>query len=443
MAAPATEIGLPWALPFVGLLLSIAVVPLLAERVWHHRLGAIAAAWMLLLLLPWALVFGVPSALALAWHAVLNEYLPFVALIFALFTIGGGIVVQGGPWGTPAGNTLLLGIGTLAASIMGTTGASMVLIHPLLRANAHRIRKVHLAVFFILLVSNVGGALTPLGDPPLFLGFLRGVPFFWPTANLFLPMIVVAGALLAAFYLVDRHMAASDAAPPPVRLRLRIRGFSNLMLLFAVVGVVLGQGLWQPGRIAVLGEPVGIERLVGTALLVALGLVSLAVTPKASRQANMFDWAPFDEVAKLFAAIFVTIGPLIAILKQGEAGPLGWLLRLTADADGNPMPMAYFWLTGLLSAFLDNAPTYVVFYELASGDSAIMTGPLAPVLLAVSCGSVFMGALTYIGNAPNFMVRAIASRRGVRMPSFFGFMAWSLTLMLPPLLLVTVLFFRE
>ena len=439
-AEPGEPIGLLWGLPFAGLLLSIALGPLLAERLWHKRMGLIAGGWGLALLLPWMVAFGPAAAAGLAWHAVLLEYLPFVALIFALFTVGGGIVVQGGPWGTPAGNTVLLAIGTLLASLMGTTGAAMVLIHPLLRANAHRTRKVHLVVFFILLVANVGGSLTPLGDPPLFLGFLRGVPFLWPGLNLIAPMAVVAGLLLLAFWLLDRHLAGTEPAAPEGR-PLRLRGWPNIGLLGLVVLVVLMQGLWQPGSVPLLGQAIGLERLVGMVLLGLIGLVSLRLTPLSSHEANMFSWAPFAEVAKLFAAIFVTMAPMIGILHQGAAGPLGGLLALTTGADGQPLPAAYFWLTGGLSAFLDNAPTYVVFFELAGGDPARLTGELSRVLLAISAGSVFMGALTYIGNAPNFMVRAIAARRGVHMPGFIGFMGWSLVLMLPPLGLVTLLFF--
>ena len=440
-AATAEEpLGLLWALPFAGLLLSIALGPMLAERVWHHHMGLIAGGWAAALLLPWALVFGPAQAAGLAWHAVLLEYLPFVTLIFGLFTVGGGIVVLGGPWGTPAGNTLLLAIGTALASLMGTTGAAMVLIHPLLRANAHRTRKVHLAVFFIVLVANVGGSLSPLGDPPLFLGFLKGVPFFWPTTHLFAPMLVMAGALLATFYVLDRRLAAGDP-PPAERQTLRIKGMANIALLGAIVAVVLLGGIWRPGKVVLLGQAVGIPSLVGMAAMLAIGALSLRLTPHSSHAANMFSWAPFEEVAKLFAAIFVCMAPVVAMLHQGAEGPFGWLVAVVDGPDGRPHPAIYFWVTGALSAFLDNAPTYVVFFELAGGDVGKLTGEMAQTLLAISCGAVFMGAMTYIGNAPNFMVRAIASRRGVHMPSFLGFMAWSLVLMLPPLLLVTWLFF--
>ena len=435
-----TALSLAWGIPFAGLLLSIALGPLLAERAWHHHMGKIALGWALALLLPWAARFGAGEAAGLVAQAALEESLPFLALIFALFSVGGGIVVQGGPWGTPGGNTLLLALGTLLASVMGTTGAAMVLVHPLLRANAHRARKVHLAVFFILLVGNVGGALSPLGDPPLFLGFLRGVPFFWPTLHLLAPMALLAGLLLAAFWLLDRHLAAGDGASAPERQPLRLLGWKNVALLAGVVATVLMQGVWRPGELHLGPLHIGAERLAGMLLLAGLGAASLRITPHSWHRQNMFSWAPFAEVAKLFAAIFVTMAPVVAMLHAGEQGALSAVVGL-ANRGGEPVPVAYFWLTGLLSAFLDNAPTYLVFFELAGGDPAVMTGARAETLLAISAGAVFFGALTYIGNAPNFMVRSIASHRGVRMPGFLGFMGWSAALLLPGLVVLTLVFF--
>ncbi len=435
------NLSLLWGLPFAGLLLSIALGPLLMERVWHHHMGKIAAGWGLALLLPWAVGFGVGEAAGLVAHAALAEYLPFLALIFALFTVGGGIVVQGGPWGTPAGNTLLLAVGTLLASVMGTTGAAMVLIHPLLRANAHREKKVHLAVFFILLVGNVGGSLSPLGDPPLFLGFLRGVPFFWPTVHMLAPMALLAGLLLAVFYGLDRWLAGRQQAVAPAAQPLRVQGWGNVALLGGVVAVVLLQGVWQPGELALLGQHIGAERLVGMLALVGIGTVSLRITSNHAHRQNMFSWAPFAEVAKLFAAIFCTMAPVVAMLHAGDQGALAAVVKLANADGGQPVPAAYFWLTGLLSAFLDNAPTYLVFFELAGGDPAVMVGERAQTLLAISSGAVFFGALTYIGNAPNFMVRSIASHRGVHMPGFLGYLGWAAVLMLPGLVLVTWVFF--
>ncbi|MCW3475017.1 sodium:proton antiporter [Limobrevibacterium gyesilva] len=435
-AAPGPE----WGVPFAGVLLSIALMPVLAPHFWHRRMGAVAAGWTLALVLPLAVMQGVGVAGAAVWHAILLEYLPFVTLLLALFTVGGGILLEGGPWGTPRGNTLLLALGTMLAGVMGTTGVSMVLIHPLLRANSHRRRRVHIVVFFILLCANVGGATTPLGDPPLYIGFLHGVPFFWPLRNLTAPMLVVAVPLLAAFWLLDRHLAARDPQPARVQ-RIRVRGRPNVALIGVVVATVLAQGMWHPGTAQILGQAIELERLGGMAVFVAVAAVSLLVTPAAVREGNLFTWAPMAEVAKLFAAIFITIGPVLAMLAAGREGPLAPLLALMTDAGGRPIPLAYFWLAGTLSAFLDNAPTYLVFFQLAGNDPALLTGELSGTLRAIAAGAVFFGALTYIGNAPNLMVRTIAAHRSVRMPGFFGYMAWSCAIMLPVFVLLTLIFF--
>jgi Na+/H+ antiporter NhaD/arsenite permease-like protein len=317
---------------------------------------------------------------------------------------------------------------------------AMVLIHPLLRANAHRRRRVHLVVFFIVLAANAGGATTPLGDPPLYLGFLLGVPFGWPLLNLTLPLLVVALPLLGAFWLLDRWLARSESPAPPPQ-PLRIRGRRNIALVALVVATVLVQGVWEPGEVSLLGQPMAIERLVAMAVFAAVVAVSLGFTPTALRRANLWGWAPMKEVAVLFAAIFLTVGPVMAMLAAAGNGPLAPLLALTSDATGRPAPIAYFWLAGTLSGFLDNAPTYLVFFRLAGGDTAALTGAMAPVLRALSCGAVFFGALTYIGNAPNMMVRAIAEQRGIPMPGFFAFVAYSAGLLVLPFILLTVLFF--
>jgi Na+/H+ antiporter NhaD/arsenite permease-like protein len=436
MAAP----GLIWGAPFAGVLLCIALMPMIAPRLWHRRMGAAALAWIAALLVPTGLEQGFPRAAAVAWHAILLEYLPFCTLLLALFTVGGGILLRGGPWGAPAGNTLLLAAGTLLAGVLGTTGAAMVLIHPLLRANADRDRKAHLVVFFILLVGNAGGALSPLGDPPLFVGFLRGVPFFWPLLNLHAPLLVVAGLLLAAFYVVDRRLSATDPAAPS-RESLSVRGWGNVALLGVVTGSVLLTGAWHPGKVAILGASIGAEQLVGMGLMLAACAASLRTTPPQVRRENLFGWAPMLEIGKLFAAIFITIQPVLQMLHEGASGPLAGVLSLAADPAGHPRPLAYFWLTGVASGFLDNAPTYLAFYELAGGDAQQMTGPLNRTLTALASGAVFFGGLTYIGNAPNLMVRSIASRRGVQMPGFFGYILWSSALLLPVFAVVSALFF--
>ncbi len=437
----ATAPGLLWGLPFAAVLLAIAFGPMLAPRFWHRRMGLIATVVSLALLLPLAALRGPEVAWHGVWHATLAEYLPFISLLLALFTVGGGILVAGGRIGTPAGNTALLALGTVLAGVMGTTGVAMVLIHPLLRGNAHRTRKVHLVVFFIVLVANVGGATTPLGDPPLYLGFLNGVPFFWPLRNLTIPLLVVALPLLGGFWLLDRSLARGEPKPPPPR-PLRVRGRRNAVLVVLVVATVLLQGVWHPGEVVLLGQPIGLERLLGMAVFAAITLASVVITPHALRRRNLFSWEPMREVAVLFAAIFVTIGPVLEMLDAGQAGPLAPLLALTSDAAGQPLPFAYFWLAGLLSGFLDNAPTYLVFFNLAGGDPAALTGQLAPVLRALSSGAVFFGALTYVGNAPNMMVRTIAAQRGVRMPGFFAYILYASALLMPLFGLLTLLHTR-
>jgi Na+/H+ antiporter NhaD/arsenite permease-like protein len=433
-----------WGLPFAGLLLSIALMPLLAGPIWHHHYGKIAAGWALLLVLPFALVFGLGVAASEVWHILLQEYIPFIALLLALYVTGGGVLVKGTLIGTPATNTALLALGTVTASVMGTTGASMLLIRPVLRANAFRQRKTHTFVFFIFLVSNIGGSLTPLGDPPLYLGFLKGVSFFWTTTHLFSEFLVCAVLLLAAYYVLDSWAWAREKPTPPAiekRESFSIEGYANLWLIGAVVLMVLAQGYWHPGDVALFGEKIGLERLVGVAVFIGIAAISMWVTPRQLRDDNGFAWGAIAEVAKLFAAIFVTMAPVLAILRAGTAGAAAPLVALTSGAGGEPIPWVYFWLSGALSSFLDNAPTYLVFFNLAGGDPAHLMAEGALTLAAISCGAVFMGANSYIGNAPNFMVKAIVEEQGVRMPSFFGYCAWALVVLIPLFVLVTFIFF--
>ena len=433
--------GLTWGIPFLGMILSLGLFPVVAPRLWHRRMPIVAAIWIMALLLPQSVALGPAAALESAWDAVLLDYLPFVTLLGAMFTVGGGILVKGGPWGRPGGNTALLALGTVLAGVVGPIAASMVLIHPLLRANAHRRRRVHLVAFFIILVSNLGGVVTPLGNPPLYIGLLLGVPYGWPLLHLAAPLLLAALPLLAGFWLFDRHAARGDPAPGPVQ-RLRLRGRVNLLLLAVVIAGVLAQSYWQPGPLALFGARIGIERLAGIVAFAAVMALSAAVTPLAVHEANRFTWEPIREVAVLFAAIFITITPVLAMLHAGQAGPLAAVLRLTADSAGNPEPLAFFWLAGILSAFLDNAPTYLVFFQIAGDDPAALTGPLSHTLAALSAGASMFGALTYIGNAPNMLVRSVAAHRGVRMPGFFGYMVIACALLLPLFGLLTLLFFH-
>ncbi len=332
---------------------------------------------------------------------------------------------------------------------MGTTGAAMLMIRPVIRANDNRQHKTHVIIFFIFLVANAGGALTPLGAPPLFLGFLRGVDFFWTTTRLLAPTLVVCGVVLLAFYATDyfyyhRVGEVSELSFDPTPDRpIRIEGSVNFILLGAIMGAVLLSAVWKPGiSWTIVGSEIRLENVVRDILIIAVVVISLKTTPTSAREGNHFTWGPIMEVAKLFVGIFLTIIPVIAMLRAGETGALGPIVALVTGDDGKPINVAYFWLCGALSSFLDNAPTYLVFFNMAGGDPKVLMGTFATTLMAISAGSVYMGAMTYIGNAPNFMVKAIAEHRDIKMPSFFGYMAWSCAILLPALLLVTVIFFR-
>ncbi|MBP7064965.1 MAG: sodium:proton antiporter [Ferrovibrio sp.] len=440
-----SQLGLVWGLPFAGILFSIALFPLLAPAFWHHHYGKIAAFWALSFLLPFTLLHGAGTAAHAVLEVALHEYIPFVILLLALFTIAGGVRITGNLHGSPGLNTALLAAGTILASWMGTTGAAMLLIRPLLRANDDRKHNVHVVVFFIILVANVGGALTPLGDPPLFLGFLLGVRFFWTAEAMLLPMLLLSLILLALFYALDVYLYKKEGTVKPDRTPdspIGIEGGVNVLLLGGVVAMVLMSGTWKPEQsLSVFGVSVALPNLARDLGLLALAGLSLKLTRAESRQANGFDWEPIREVAKLFAGIFLTIVPVIAILRAGEAGALKAVIQLASNPDGTPNNAMYFWLTGILSAFLDNAPTYLVFFNMAGGDAQALMGPMANTLLAISAGAVFFGAVSYIGNAPNFMVKAIAEQAGIRMPSFFGYLAWSVPLLLLPFLLITWLWF--
>jgi Na+/H+ antiporter NhaD/arsenite permease-like protein len=437
-----------WGLPFVGMLLSIALMPLLAAHFWHAHYGKVALFWALAFLVPFAAVFGAGVTFAELVHAALLEYVPFIILLFALFTISGGLLVVGNLHGSPGTNTALLATGTVLASVIGTTGASMLLIRPLLRANDDRRYNVHTVVFFIFLVSNIGGSLTPLGDPPLFLGFLQGVDFFWTTQHLAPDTTLLVALLLTLFFALDvffyRREGARRPDPTPDTPNLGMIGLANVPLLIGVIAAILMSGLWKPGiGFDVFGTRVEVQNLARDLIILCLAGASIAVTPRDIRERNGFDWEPIREVAKLFAGIFTTIIPVIAILRLGSAGAAAPLVALVNDAAGQPIDRMYFWMTGLLSGVLDNAPTYLVFFNLAGGDAHALMANAASTLAAISAGSVFMGALTYVGNAPNFMVLSIAKNRGVRMPSFFGYMLCSVAILIPCFALLTLVFFRH
>ncbi len=433
-------------IPFVGILLSIALFPLVAPRFWHHHFGKISAFWGLSLAVPFLLMYGGEAMLEII-HIYLADYVPFIILLWALYTVAGGILVSGSFAGSPLVNTGMLLFGTVIASWVGTTGAAMLLIRPFLRANAWRKKRTYQVVFFIFLVCNVGGSLTPLGDPPLFLGFLHGVPFFW-TMKLFKPMLLVSLLLLALFFGIDTYFHRKEEGTPPESdgSKLKVEGLHNLVFLGGIVASVLMSGLLHIGEVLILGVHRPVADLLRDGILILMGVLSLRTTRPSIRERNEFTWFPIQEVAYLFAGIFVTMIPVLDILKAGTEGHLAFIIRAVKE------PLHYFWVTGILSSFLDNAPTYLVFLNTALGNFSPGVAERDAIhalianneiyLEAIAAGAVFMGANSYIGNAPNFMVRSIAEETGVEMPSFFGYiLKYSATILIPAFLVVTAVFF--
>jgi Na+/H+ antiporter NhaD/arsenite permease-like protein len=440
-ALPGGELSLWWVIPFAGMLLSLALLPLFALHFWENHYGKVAVGWSTLVIVSLILMFGLPIASTEIAGTFFHHYLPFVIMIGSLYTISGGIRIQVESHATPLVNTSILAIGTLLAGWIGTTGAAMLLIRPLLHINRERLFRVHHMIFFIFLVANIGGALTPLGDPPLFIGFLNGVSFFWTLEHLTFEMVVISVPLLLLFYGVDSFFVRKEGLTfHRSKPKVSIQGKLNGLLFLGVIGFVLLSGLWKPNLpLEINGFSIEIQNVVRDLGLVILGCVSFFLTPKAIHKANHFSWEPLNEVAKLFFGIFMTVIPVLAILDAGLNGALAPLVALVSQ-DGVHHNGMYFWLSGGLSSVLDNAPTYLVFFHMAGGDASQLMTTFAKTLEAISLGSVFMGAMTYIGNAPNFMVKAIAEQQKVPMPSFFGYILWSGGILLP--LFVILAWFR-
>jgi Na+/H+ antiporter NhaD/arsenite permease-like protein len=433
-----------WVIPFAGMLLSIAFFPLIAPQIWHHNFGKISFFWGAVFIVPFLAINGFSITLYELVHVSLLEYIPFIILLLALFTISGGVRLTGSLVGKPMTNLALILVGTFFASWMGTTGAAMLLIRPIIRANAKRQHKVHTIVFFIFLVANIGGSLTPLGDPPLFLGFLKGVSFFWTTSAMLKPMLFMIVSLSIIYFIIDSYFFNQEKAieDDGENHKLGLEGSFNLLLLCGVIVSVLLSGFWNPHiSFMVYHVEVELQNLTRDLLLLSLTVFSWKMTSQTIREANEYTWFPIIEVAKLFAGIFVTIIPAIAILKAGTRGALSSVIESVSN-DGEPVNYMYFWLTGILSSFLDNAPTYLVFFNTAGGDPVTLMTTHYNTLLAISAGAVFMGANTYIGNAPNFMVKSIAESSGIEMPSFFGYLVkYSLPILIPLYFMVMYIFF--
>ncbi len=446
------NLSMLWAIPFLMILLSIALFPLIAPHFWHGNYGKVSLVIGVGFFIAFTYAFGSDISFFYLVETYLGEFIPFIVLLLALFTVAGGIQIKGELAGSPALNTLIIFIGTVLASWMGTTGAAMLLIRPIIKANEWRRNRIHIIVFFIFLVANIGGSLTPLGDPPLFLGFLKGVSFFWTTKHMILPMLFASAILLTLFFFIDTYYYRQEKNIPEKsdeKIKIKLEGKINLILLLGVIGAVVFSGIWHsnienPADVAVnfMGTAVLTKgTLAQIIILLIITVLSLKLTPKENRKANDFTWEPILEVAKLFATIFITMIMPIAMLKAGADGPLGVIISKVIH-NGEPVNSAFFWATGSLSSFLDNAPTYVVFFNTAGGNAAHLMHDAATTLLAISAGAVFMGANTYIGNAPNFMVKSIAEEAGIPMPSFFGYIIkYSLPILIPTFILVTLVFF--
>ncbi len=439
------KMSILWLIPFICLLISIAVIPLISGTWWHHNFPKVS------------LLLGAPMVVLMFWLLQMKtihtfvEYCSFIVLVGSLFVISGGIMIRGSFKSTPVVNSTFLLIGALIASLIGTAGASMVLIRPMLRLNKERKIKLHIFVFFIFLVSNIGGSLTPLGDPPLFLGFLQGVPFLWPLQHMLKGWAFMIGVLLGLFFLIDTLMLKREGGPKKLKgnEKFQIAGGINFLFLAGVLLTVIAYGSFMPKE----WDTFFGRDIIQVVLMCLMAAFSMIFTSKALRDENGFTWFPVKEVAILFAAIFACMIPALNYLEySGSTGGLSI-----------EHPWQFFWMVGTLSSFLDNAPTYLSFLSLAKtmipigadgachlaqsgllSQGVAVVGGCVPqkILLAISMGAVFMGANTYIGNAPNFMVKAICEENDVEMPSFIGYIGWSIAILVPLFLLVTFIFFN-
>ena len=444
--------NLAFCIPFAGLLLCIAMLPLVKAEWWEAHQPHAVVFWSLLFVLPFAFVYGPGQAFEKVLECIVDDYLTFIILLFGLFCVSGNITLAGDLAGSPRINVGLLLIGTMLSSWIGTTGASMLMVRPIIKMNAWRKRRSHIMVFFIFLISNIGGCLTPIGDPPLLMGFMRGVPFFW-SLHLFPVLLFNVVILLTIFYFLDRRAYRKDIAEglkPDISkpgTEVHILGLHNLIFLAMIVAAVIlsgtlpGMAAFQDAEGAVRGIHLFGEvtltypALIEVVIILVAAFLSFKTTSVEIRRKNHFTWGAIQEVAVLFVGIFITMQPALMILKANGASL------------GLNKPVEMFWATGCLSSFLDNTPTYLVFLTTAGAlgftegmPTILGTVPIA-MLEAISCGAVFMGANTYIGNAPNFMVKSISDENGIRMPSFFGYLLWSITFLIPVFLLDMLVFF--
>jgi Na+/H+ antiporter NhaD/arsenite permease-like protein len=438
-----------WALPFLGVILSIAIFPLVLPKFWGKHYGTVSFTWAAITLIGLAIKMGVPIGLHALVVVLFEQYFPFIFLLLSLFTITGGINLKGDLVGNPRLNTFILLIGALLASWLGTTGAAILLIRPLISANSWRIHRVHTIIFFIFIVANIAGSLTPIGNPPLLMGFISKVPFFWPISRLITPTAISCLILLVVYYLMDSYLYTKEIERPEPKTHkaLSLTGGWNFLLLIGVIGAVLISSQDLGTAFIFMAVPMPTSELIEIFAMIAITLISIKITREETREANFFTWHPIIEVGKIFAAIFICMAPLIAMLRAGADGPLKFVTD-SLSTNGQPVNYMYYWLTGGLSATLDSAPAYLIFFNAAAVPAAslgmaphiFMTDIMPSTLFAITMGASFMGAITYIGNAPNMMIQAIAEDDGIKMPSFFGYMVWSVCILVPLFLLMQFLY---
>lgn len=429
--------GALWAVPFLGIIFSMSFLPLLCPKLWEKYGCFVPLFWSGAYLSAVAICFGPGEIVPAVWEPILTDYLPFIILISALYIVSGGIFVD-----FPRGrgyifNTLFLFFGSVIAGWIGTTGAAALLIRPFLRANTGRLHTTHLPVFFILMVANIGGAATPLGDPPLFIGFLKGIDFFWFVKKLY-PFSLGTLTFLSLLFLVTDYICFKAdkeiSRPQTNEPSIRVEGMMNIILTAIILAAVIFCNF--EGTFTLLGEKFSISSLLRNTILSAISIISLKFTPPEIREKNSFSVAPIREIAELFAGIFITVVPIIRILHLGSSGAFGCLFDWIAPG-GEFVVDRCFWACGTLSSFLDNAPTFLIFFHLTSGDPNILMTVKSNLLTAFSVSSVFMGAMTYIGNAPNLIVRSISVSYGLKVPSFLGYMVWSMALLAPIFIVIS------
>jgi Na+/H+ antiporter NhaD/arsenite permease-like protein len=435
-----------WLAPFAGFVLLVALAPIWGSTFWHRNYFRIICLWVAAFIGLFVYANGWQPAHSVILDSLLGNYIPFIIMITTLYVLAGGIYLDYPFQASPVNNAIYLSISAMLASVLGTMGASVLMIRPLIRANINRTRYTHVIVFFIFVVSNIAGGYTPLGDPPLFVGFLNGVDFFWSIQKLFVPCLLMMITLILLFFAIDLILFRSEQPISYKESRKQgplLQGKINILLLAVLIAAVSLTALWpDPPGIELLSVKIKLNSVIRDLVLLGLIFLSRKFTPASVWSANEFSWRPAIEVGAIFLGVFVTIVPAIIILRAGKDGSLAPLFSLLSRSDGQPANPMYFWLTGALSSFLDNAPTYLIFFNAAGASPAQLMGAQALTLMAISTGAVFMGANTYIGNAPNLMVKTLAEHNGMKMPTFFAYMKWSCCILIPLFLAFDWLYFR-